>query len=120
MTYPFPNSSTRKRLHQMLRNTSLDKSLSIRDLATLTPNRSPADLRELCREAAMRPVREHLRTGKFDPVLMAAAAAAAGGGAAVDGLGGAGMKVDLRPLRLADFFEETAVDGATAMIRDLD
>lgn len=104
----------------MLRNTSLDKTLSIRDLATLTPNRSPADLRELCREAAMRPVREHLRTGKFDPVLMAAAAA--GGGAAVDGLGGggAGMKVDLRPLRLADFFEETAVDGASALIRDLD
>ena len=91
----------------MLRSTPLDRSLSITELAALTPNRSPADLRELCREAAMRPLREAMRKSGFRPEALA------------DGADGPRAPLQLRELRLADFFEERLGEG-DGLIRDLD
>lgn len=76
----------------MLKTTPLSPRLSIPHLASLTSGRSGSDLKELCREAAMRPLREEIKRNGFDPKKLA------------DQEGGAGFQ--LRPLELEDFFEE--------------
>ncbi|CED82570.1 aaa-domain-containing protein [Phaffia rhodozyma] len=86
-----PDASQRSRiLALMLKDTALSSSLSISHLAELTEGRSGSDLRELCREAAMRPLREEIRGKGFDPVK----------------LGEKGF--ELRPLELKDFFDESS------------
>lgn len=52
----------------MLSKTTLSPDFSISHLARLTEGRSGSDLKELCREAAMRPLREEIRSKGFDAV----------------------------------------------------
>jgi SpoVK/Ycf46/Vps4 family AAA+-type ATPase len=52
----------------MLSKTTLNPNLSIPHLAALTEGRSGSDLKELCREAAMRPLREEIRKKGFEAV----------------------------------------------------
>ncbi|KAG1844614.1 hypothetical protein DFJ58DRAFT_25052 [Suillus subalutaceus] len=55
-----------KILSLMLKDTKLDPNLSLRILASQTTGFSGSDLRELCRNAAMVPVRECMRAMEHD------------------------------------------------------
>lgn len=79
-----------KILSLMLKDTKLDPQLSLRLLASQTTGFSGSDLRELCRNAAMVPVRECMRAMEHDEEAL--------------------MKVEkegftMRPLTLVDFYE---------------
>jgi SpoVK/Ycf46/Vps4 family AAA+-type ATPase len=50
----------------MLKDTKLDPNLSLQVLASQTTGFSGSDLRELCRNAAMVPVRECMRAMEHD------------------------------------------------------
>jgi SpoVK/Ycf46/Vps4 family AAA+-type ATPase len=50
----------------MLKDTKMDPELSLRFLASQTTGFSGSDLRELCRNAAMVPVRECMRAMEHD------------------------------------------------------
>ena len=54
----------------MLASTKLSPSLSIDLLARHTEGLSGSDLKELCRNAAMAPVREYMREKGGDPAEM--------------------------------------------------
>jgi SpoVK/Ycf46/Vps4 family AAA+-type ATPase len=89
-----PNIEQRtKILNLMLKDTKLSPDFSIEKLATLTEGLSGSDLRELCRNAAMVPVREFMRStsGNHDALLKGQ----------LEGF-------DLRPLTVADFFAQDA------------
>ncbi|QRV92368.1 AAA family ATPase [Ceratobasidium sp. AG-Ba] len=79
----------------MLKGANLERNFSIRELAKRTDGLSGSDLKEACRNAAMVPVREYMRTngGSHEDMRKAQAE---------------GFK--LRPLTMRDFF---APDGTT-------
>lgn len=56
--------------HQMLQDVSLSPNLSLRKLAEYADGQSGSDLKELCRNAAMMPVREYVRNSGGDPDIM--------------------------------------------------
>ncbi|KAF5315220.1 hypothetical protein D9619_007254 [Psilocybe cf. subviscida] len=89
-----PNIEQRtKILNLMLKDTKLSPDFSIQTLAAQTEGLSGSDLRELCRNAAMVPVREFMRSssGNHDVLLKGQ----------LEGF-------DLRPLAVADFFAQDA------------
>jgi len=83
-----------KILELMLKDTTLASAFSIKALADSTAFMSGSDLKELCRNAAMVPVREYMREYGDDKEAM-------------ERVQLEGFK--LRPLRLDDFFK---ADGA--------
>jgi len=93
-----PNFDQRlKILSLMLNDTKMTPDFDISELATLCDGFSGSDLRELCRNAAMVPVREFMRSSQNDPELLAKGQLAG---------------FDIRPLRLEDFFAE---DGSSPL-----
>lgn len=54
----------------MLQDVSLSPNLSLRKLAEYSDGQSGSDLKELCRNAAMMPVREYVRNSGGDPEIM--------------------------------------------------
>ncbi|KAH7928751.1 AAA-domain-containing protein [Leucogyrophana mollusca] len=95
-----PDASQRlKILELMLATTPLHPSLSLRALAAQTGGYSGSDLRELCRGAAMVPVRECMRRMRE------------GGDGGEEGLKRAQKEgLSMRPLLLSDFYE---AEGST-------
>ncbi|KAH7885009.1 ATPase, partial [Phlebopus sp. FC_14] len=89
-------------LSLMLRDTKLDPSLSLRSLAEQTKGSSGSDLRELCRNAAMVPVRECMRKMSRDTE-------------AIKRVEEEGF--DMRPLTMSDFYE---AEGSTLIPPDPD
>jgi len=88
-----PDQKQRERiLALMLASTPLDPSLTISLLARTTEGLSGSDLREVCRNAAMAPVREYVRQNGSDPAAMARAQSEA--------------SFKMRPLTVADFISE--------------
>lgn len=93
-----PNFEQRmKILKLMLKDTSLQEPFPMNVLAERSVGLSGSDLKELCRDAAMVPVREYVRSTGHDKVTL-------------DRAHLEGFK--LRPLTLQDFF---AVDGTTPL-----
>ncbi|KAJ2924127.1 hypothetical protein H1R20_g12973, partial [Candolleomyces eurysporus] len=93
-----PNYEQRfKILTLMLKETKTEPNFSIGILASQTDGCSGSDLRELCRNAAMVPVREYMRSAADNEELLAKGQ--------LEGF-------DLRPLRLDDFF---AHDGTSPL-----
>ncbi|KIK85956.1 hypothetical protein PAXRUDRAFT_831938 [Paxillus rubicundulus Ve08.2h10] len=91
-----PNAEQRfKILSLILKDTQLDPSLSIRVLAAQTTGFSGSDLRELCRSAAMVPVRECIRQMAHNDEALKKVEA--------EGF-------TMRPLALTDFYE---AEGST-------
>lgn len=54
----------------MLKGTTLDASFSVDELAHRTEGYSGSDLKELCRNAAMVPVREYLKEAGGNPEIL--------------------------------------------------
>ena len=110
----------RKILSIMLAGSALDSRFDLADIVRKTEGYSGSDLKELCRAAAMNPVREFLRSeqgrervGRVaagQKALAAATASAQANGTAVPnqlitGAAKAGQeKVSTRPIRNSDFF----------------
>ncbi|KAF9450539.1 ATPase [Macrolepiota fuliginosa MF-IS2] len=93
-----PNYDQRlKILNLMLKDTQLAQGFSMTTLADLTESHSGSDLRELCRNAAMVPVREFMRGAEGNEELLAKGQ--------LEGF-------NLRPLALEDFF---AHDGTSPL-----
>lgn len=82
---------------QVLRDTKLDPSFQLTELAERTEGYSGSDLKELCRNAAMIPMRELMRRA---------------GGNKVELTRIHEEGVELRPLVLGDFFQ---ADGTSAL-----
>lgn len=57
----------------MLKETELEVDFPLDDLAQQTEGLSGSDLKELCRNAAMAPVREYMKKMEGDPVVLAKA-----------------------------------------------
>ena len=55
----------------MLRETELDVDFPLDELAQQTEGLSGSDLKELCRNAAMAPVREYMKRVQGDPTTLA-------------------------------------------------
>lgn len=55
----------------MLRETELEIGFSLNELAKQTEGLSGSDLKELCRNAAMAPVREYMKRVERDPTVLA-------------------------------------------------
>lgn len=100
---------------QMLGSTSLDTSLPINLIARETDGLSGSDLQEICRNAAMAPVREYMREHGGDPAAMMKAQTNVR--SATSFLLGMGAEADctycwfqmsfmMRPLTIADFVSE--------------
>lgn len=81
----------------MLKDTPLEPNFPLRLLAEHSVGRSGSDLRELCRNAAMLPVREYVRNAAVDQAALAKGQLE-------------GFK--LRPLRIEDFFTVEGEDIA--------
>ncbi|KAI0329052.1 ATPase [Cubamyces sp. BRFM 1775] len=79
-----------KILNLMLKDTALAPDFSIRTLAEKADGFSGSDLKELCRNAAMRPMREFMQEAGGDPEKIAQSL---------------GEDFKLRPLTLEDFFQ---------------
>jgi len=95
---PLPDVEQRFRiLTLILKDTPLEPDFSIRLLAQKSVGLSGSDLRELCRNAAMLPVREYVRETSTDQDALAKGQLE-------------GFK--LRPLRFSDFYE---VEGTTVL-----
>ncbi|KAI0694765.1 ATPase [Earliella scabrosa] len=86
-----------KILTLMLKNTPLADNFSIRLLAQQSEGLSGSDLKELCRNAAMLPMREFMREAGNDPEKLAQSQ--------VEGF-------KLRPLTIDDFFQ---LDGTSSL-----
>ncbi|KDR82549.1 hypothetical protein GALMADRAFT_87937 [Galerina marginata CBS 339.88] len=84
-------------LSLMLKDTKVSPNFSVRALAVQTEGLSGSDLRELCRNAAMVPVREFMRSTSGDHDVL---------------LKGQMEGFDLRPLTVDDFF---AHDGSSPL-----
>ncbi|KAG5654306.1 hypothetical protein H0H81_004725 [Sphagnurus paluster] len=93
-----PNFEQRlKILNLMLKETKLVPNFPMSELAELTEGHSGSDLKEMCRNAAMVPVREYMRSTAHNTELMEKGQ--------LEGF-------NLRPLTLEDFF---AHDGTSAL-----
>ena len=57
----------------MLKETELEVDFPLDDLARQTEGLSGSDLKELCRNAAMAPVREYMKKMEGNPVILAKA-----------------------------------------------
>lgn len=55
----------------MLKETQLEIGFPLDDLARRTEGLSGSDLKELCRNAAMAPVREYMKKMEGDPAVLA-------------------------------------------------
>ena len=55
----------------MLKETELDIDFPLDELAKQTEGLSGSDLKELCRNAAMAPVREYMKRMEGDPTVLA-------------------------------------------------
>jgi len=89
-----PDTSQRKRiLTLMLKETELEMDFPMDELARRTDGLSGSDLKELCRNAAMTPVREYMKRMEGDPAAMAELKS---------------QDIKLRPLSLEDFFKDEA------------
>ncbi|OSC98011.1 ATPase [Trametes coccinea BRFM310] len=86
-----------KILNLMLKDISLAPGFSIRALAEQAEGLSGSDLKELCRNAAMRPMREFMRDAGGDPEKLAQTV---------------NVDLKLRPLTIDDFFDS---DGTSAL-----
>ncbi|KDN37536.1 putative MSP1-intra-mitochondrial sorting protein [Tilletiaria anomala UBC 951] len=98
-----------KILSIMLKGTDLDKRFDLDEVVRRTEGYSGSDLKELCRAAAMIPVREVLRSESGRKIVGQAQAAAGGGIAGNGGLASISPESQKeifkrRPLRNADFF----------------
>jgi len=97
----------RKILDLMLKETTLQPSFPLDALAERTHGLSGSDLKELCRNAAMAPAREHMKKADGDSVALAKMHA--------EGF-------NWRPLTIADFFHDEAsgllqlLNAATAAV----
>ena len=133
-----PNAAQREKiLSLMLSATPLDPNFSMAELVKRTEGYSGSDLKELCRNAAMRPVREFLRSKQGrESVAERRRLATAGVGAgksSVDATPNGTLtpsegevvaaatpasKIESRPLRNSDFFvidsAATPVNGSRA------
>jgi len=89
-----PDASQRKRiLTLMLNETALEHNFPLGELAEQTEGLSGSDLKELCRNAAMAPVREYMKKMDGDATGLAKMAS---------------KDLELRPLTLDDFFKDEA------------
>lgn len=139
-----PNVEQREKiLRIMLRDARLDKNFRLGEIVRKSQGMSGSDLKEACRNAAMVPVREFLRSREGRESMSrarsgaAAAAAAVNGSASSDAAGakangaangstspastqsiGGAAKLNTRPLRTDDFFRsdtaETAIPSGQA------
>ncbi|KAF8740699.1 hypothetical protein AX14_007599 [Amanita brunnescens Koide BX004] len=92
-----PNYEQRlKILNLMLKDTKLEPEFPMERLAQLTEGCSGSDLRESCRNAAMVPVREYVRSASVNQEMLEKGQ--------VEGF-------NLRPLRLADFGSQDGVSN---------
>ncbi|KAF9646709.1 AAA-domain-containing protein [Thelephora ganbajun] len=80
---------------QMLRETELEVDFPLDDLAQRTDGLSGSDLKELCRNAAMSPVREYMKRMEGDPTALTKMRS---------------KDLKLRPLSLEDFFKDEATE----------
>jgi len=129
-----PSAAQREKiLSLMLSATTLDPSFKMAELVKRTEGYSGSDLKELCRNAAMRPVREFLRSKQGRESVaerrrLATAGAALNGKANIDGTPNGTLtpsegdlvaaaspaaKIESRPLRNSDFF---VVDSAATPV----
>ncbi|KAJ3057438.1 hypothetical protein HK097_006366 [Rhizophlyctis rosea] len=103
-----PDPSQRERvLRMLLSQVDLDEEFDLKSVVSGTHGYSGSDLKELCRNAAMVPVRESIRKleGKFDDLQA--------------------DSFKVRPLRTSDFFEPMSgahhgIDGTLTGLVDLD
>ncbi|CAO1623642.1 unnamed protein product [Sympodiomycopsis kandeliae] len=106
-----PNSSQRRQILKiMLKNTPLENNFSIDFIVERTEGKSGSDLKEMCRTAAMAPVREYLRS-KEGREAMTIARKQARAASEVDEKptppppsSTDGVKTKTRPVRTEDFF----------------
>jgi len=97
-----PDTSQRKRiLALMLKETELELGFPLDELARRTDGLSGSDLKELCRNAAMTPVREYMKKMERDLTAMANMTS---------------QDLELRPLSLEDFFKDEAT--SLLLLRD--
>lgn len=89
----------------LLRGEPLADDVDLAGLASLTDGYSGSDLKEVCRAAAMMPVREHLASNPAAYVRSAVTAAAASHPASRQGNGAGGPERprDMRAIRQSDF-----------------
>ena len=101
----------------MLRGTSLDTDFSYSTLADRTAGMSGSDLKELCRNAAMVPVREFLRDADGDREVLAKTQAEVSASHLFPFTGLTAIQdFAYRPLTLHDFQGHDAADAAARNI----
>ncbi|KAJ3242446.1 hypothetical protein HDU81_003152 [Chytriomyces hyalinus] len=112
-----PNTEQRDRiLRLLLKNVSLSSHFSFQTLVARTTGLSGSDLKELCRSAAMTPVREAIRGIEMGSVSSTSLLDGGNMGQSGVGLGGADLFV--RPLELSDFFQRNENGVSEASVID--
>ena len=102
----------------MLKDTKLEHGFSLKDLAHRTDGLSGSDLKELCRNAAMIPMREFMRAAGQQPHLLEKAQNSVQNLSStmfcrqLANLPSLLQDFELRPLSLDDFFQS---DGTSAL-----
>ncbi|KAI9139374.1 P-loop containing nucleoside triphosphate hydrolase protein [Paraphysoderma sedebokerense] len=115
-----PNKSQRKKiLELMLKDTKLDSTFNFDDIVDQTIGYSGSDLKELCRNAAIIPVREYLRSKT----------SSASASNPPSGTGGTSRQLvdfshvnvaEIRPVRNSDFFKNESMDGMDGLVDGYD
>ncbi|KAJ3264874.1 hypothetical protein HDU77_007344 [Chytriomyces hyalinus] len=110
-----PNDEQRDRiLRLLLKNVSLSPNFSFQTLVARTSGLSGSDLKELCRSAAMTPVREAIRGIEMGSV--SSTSLLDGGSMGQSGV--TGPDLSIRPLELSDFFQRSESGLSEASIVD--
>ncbi|KAI8842296.1 P-loop containing nucleoside triphosphate hydrolase protein [Chytriomyces cf. hyalinus JEL632] len=110
-----PNDEQRDRiLRLLLKNVSLSPNFSFQTLVARTSGLSGSDLKELCRSAAMTPVREAIRGIEMDSV--SSTSLLDGGSLGQSGV--TGPDLSIRPLELSDFFQRSESGLSEASVVD--
>ncbi|KAI8371670.1 P-loop containing nucleoside triphosphate hydrolase protein [Radiomyces spectabilis] len=101
-----PSASQRRAILEiLLKDTQLAPDFDMRELVQRTAGCSGSDLKELCRNAAMVPIREYIRSsGQLSK----------GSKASEDLENLRGSKVELRPLGVQDFYKSQRADPAAS------